>query len=492
MNSFSTKLHNSMNYKYTENGAIAHKTTNSKVYDMFAFGAAYRQRSDKDVLLLFKEALDEDKDLALKCLFYIRDCVQGQGERRFFRVCFKWLCDKYPEMVTRLFHVFATDMCRWDDLIVTALDTEAEGNALEFIAHQLVLDTQSKTPSLLAKWCPSENTSSPKTRAAARKVRHTLGLSSKEYRILLSTLRERINVLERLMSANEWDKIEFDKIPSKAGLIYKNAFKRRDLIAKKYANFIKNDDTKVNAKTLYPYEIVRKARVAKDEVDRMAIEKYWNNQPDWFDGAAANMICVVDTSGSMKWTAQSSVFPIEVASSLGIYTAERLRGPFHNCYISFSSRPQLIEVRGVDFCDKVNRIYDQYIVDDTNLTAVFNLLKNIALAKDVKKEDVPSTIVVISDMEINSAVSDYAWNKDRMEITMEGVRREWAAAGLNMPKLVYWNVNARNNTILDLGPNVSYVSGCSPVIFEQIMKGKTGYDLMLDKLLSERYEDIHS
>ena len=495
MNTFSNALQDNMNYKMTENGAVAHKTTRSKVYDMFALGAAYRQRSENDVLLLFREALAEDKDLALKCLFYIRDCVKGQGERRFFRICFKWFCEKYPNNAKQLFSIFATDMCRWDDLILTALDTKAEDEALGFIAKQLVLDSYSDNPSLLAKWCPSENTSSAKTRAAARKVRHALQLSSKEYRLLLSNLRKRINVLERLMSANEWDKIEFDKIPSKAGLVYKQAFMRRDLIAKKYSDFIKNENTKVNVKTLYPYEIVKKAMSARTDVDKAAVEKYWNNQPDWFKGAAANIICVVDTSGSMTW-GSGNVNPIDVACSLGMYAAERLNGPFHNRYISFSSRPQLIEIRGVDFCDKVRRIYRANLCDNTDLTAVFDLLKRTALQPNVNKEDIPTTIVVISDMEIDEASGYYhsnrnLWSKASAGTTMERVRKEWAEVGLKMPKLVYWNVNARNDTILDLGPNVSYVSGCSPVIFKQIMTDVTGYKLMLDKLMSDRYKNIH-
>ena len=75
---------------------------------------------------------------------------------------------------------------------------------------------------------------------------------------------------------------------------------------------------------------------------------------------------------------------------------------------------------------------------------------------------------------------------------MESIREGWKAEGLDdyFPNLVYWNVNARNNTILDLGDNVSYVSGCSPVLFEQVVSGKKGIDLMFDKLLSERYEKI--
>jgi hypothetical protein len=73
---------------------------------------------------------------------------------------------------------------------------------------------------------------------------------------------------------------------------------------------------------------------------------------------------------------------------------------------------------------------------------------------------------------------------------MEKIRREWAMYGLKLPKLVYWNVDARQNTILDSGDSVSFVSGCSPVIFEQVCKGITGYESMLDKLMCDRYKAI--
>lgn len=77
-NTFMDQLKYENNYKYTENSALAHRTTNNPVYDLFAMGAAYRSRSDEDVILLFKNAFEEDDTLALKCLFYIRDCRGGK------------------------------------------------------------------------------------------------------------------------------------------------------------------------------------------------------------------------------------------------------------------------------------------------------------------------------------------------------------------------------------------------------------------------------
>ena len=259
MNTFMNSLNNEYNWKLTENGGVAHKTTNSKVYDMFALGAAYRSRSDADVLKLFTDAFYESPTLALKCLFYIRDCRGGQGERRFFRLCVKYLANKHPYALKNLIQYFP-EYGRYDDWFVL-FETPLQRDVMAAIAEQLKVDMTCKknAVSLLAKWLPSENASSKETIKRAKLIRSYLGITSKQYRMMLSRLREKINVLERLMSANKWEEIEFDKIPSKAGLVYKNAFARRDIIAKKYERFAKDANTKVNEATLYPYEVVAKA-----------------------------------------------------------------------------------------------------------------------------------------------------------------------------------------------------------------------------------------
>ena len=222
------------------------------------------------------------------------------------------------------------------------------------------------------------------------------------------------------------------------------------------------------------------------------IEKYWNNLPDYLNGAPCKMMCIVDTSGSM--TGNYADAPINVAISLGMYCAERIGGPFKDHYISFASRPQFIKIEGVDFVDKVRRIYKTNLVDDTNIEAAFDLV--LAAAKNANPEDIPETLVIISDMQINSATSGgwrnpmRQWTEANAEVEMARIKRKWDAAGLKCPKLVYWNVNASQNTILDSGRDVTFVSGCSPTIFEEVITGVTGYDLMLKKLMSERYAAV--
>ena len=506
MNTLLKGLKEENNIAYTENGAKTRTSSMSGLLDLFGMGAAYRTRSDSDCILLFEEAFKENPTYALKCLFYLRDCRGGQGERRFFRVVSKWLADKHTEEMRRNLQ-WVPWFGRYDDLYVF-VGTKLENEAFDFIKKQLLLDIECKTPSLLAKWLKSENTSSKESRILADRTRQAFGMTHKQYRKTLSLLRERINIVERLMSAGKWDEIEFDKIPSRAGLIYRNAFARHDIERMKsekqvrtYEDFMKDEKTTVNAKALYPYEVVSQAYNLTntrgwwgalnniddvDPVQRNAINKYWDNLADYFNGCSLDALCMIDTSGSM-WGNEASA-PINVAISIGLYAAERARGPFAGHYISFSSRPQLIETKGIDFVDKVYRIYKTNLCENTNIEAAFDMLLNTARETHCSQEDLPKSIIVVSDMEFDSQRGYYGRGNNTL---MENIAHKWSMAGYKMPNLVYWNVQARQNNIpMQVKDGVTLVSGMSPVIFEQIMKGKTAEDLMMDKLNEERYACI--
>ena len=520
MNKFLNGLAETNNLTYTENGALTHKTTKNALLDMFALGGAYRTRNDSDCVELFKKAFEEDALHALKCLFYLRDVRGGQGERRYFRVVMKWFANTYPDIARKNLKL-VPEYGRWDDLYVF-INTPLEADAFAFMKEQLVLDVSSKTPSLLAKWLKSENTSSADSVTLAKKTRKAFGLTPRQYRKTLSVLRQRINVLERLMSERKWDEIEFDKIPSRAGMIYKNAFARHDVERMKasvdnlvsYEDFAKDTTTKVNAKALYPYECVSEAikamnkgkpywyygsskvNVPLDDTNRLMVNKYWDNLADYFKGASFNGMAIVDTSGSMVGFEASS--PINVAISLGLYTAEKAKGPFANHFMTFSSNPTFVETEGVDFCHKVMKMREADWGGSTNIEAAFDLMLKTAIRHNCTQDEIPQNLIIISDMEFDSCAIGYnsGWshlrkNDPETMTLMENIAAKWQAHGYEMPHLIFWNVQARKNNIPMLGTNrISYVSGFSPAIFEQIMTGKTGIDLCLEKLDSERYSKI--
>ena len=492
-----------LNMKTTENGAVAYGSTLNEVLDLFAFGGAYRQRTDAEVIELFNKALIRDEALAMKCLFWIRDVRGGAGERRFFRVAMKWLANTYPEVARRnLAHV--PEYGRFDDLYVF-VDTPLQDEAMIMLSRQLLADMVVEFPSLAGKWAKSCNASSKDSRRLGEITRSYMNMTPREYRRVLSALRERLNVLERLMSGKRFDEIDFSKLPSVAGMRYSHCFSTREELKERYAEFMAKPESKVNAATLFPYDCAVKAlkvdHMPYGSTEREAVNKFWANLPDYIgENDASNFMCVCDTSGSMTW-ADHNPLPIDVATSLSIYFAERAKGPFHNHYISFASRPQLIEITGRDFVEKVNRIRRAGLCDNTNLQAVFDML--LALAKrGVPAEDFVKKLFIISDMEIDQATNELwdgynrynrqTWNRDNaFKSLMEHIRANWERqTSIPFPQLYYWNVNARNDTVLDLGPNVSYISGANPSILKQVLSGKTGWELCLETILSERYAPI--
>lgn len=349
---------------------------------------------------------------------------------------------------------------------------------------------------LIFKWLKSENTSSPESKKLGAMTREHLQLTPRQYRKMLSWGRKKTKVLERLMSTGQWNDIDFSKLPSKAGFKYRNAFAHNDITRERYEAFMKSKTTKVNAKTLFPYEVVKQAIHAdcQDELTCNTLEKYWENLADYFNNATFNALAVVDTSGSMC-SGAASVAPIDVAISLGMYCAEKANGPFKNHYISFSSKPQLIEIKGVNFVDKVKRIYRTNLCENTNIEATFDLLLNNIVKYDLKEEDIPEYLVIISDMQWDEGtreIRDWRYMPAKNPQTLiDQIKEKWESIGVKMPKLIFWNVNAGHPVIPALDGDYSYISGFSPAIFEQIMTGKTGVELMLEALSSERYKDIH-
>lgn len=477
------ELKKATNYTYTENGGLTHKSTLNKCYDLFAFGGASRGKSEEDILDMFYDALREDKLLAMKLLFYIRDVRGGLGERRTFRIILKSLANSHPYLIEKNIDLISF-YGRYDDLLVL-FDTKCEDKMIDLIAKTLIDDCRTNQPTLLAKWLPSENASSSDSRRLARKLAKKLSLTNREYRKTLSSIRNKIKIVENLLSEKKYNEIEFDKLPSKAGLKYRDAFLRHEELCARYVEFIDNKNSKINAKTLYPYDIIRNVWNC-DTHERKVLDKYWKNLPDYFDGKPCSILPVIDNSGSMTWGGDN-VTPINVAVSLGIYCAERNHGEFHNHYISFSSEPKLIEIKGKDIVDKAKSAVREVYYDNTNIEAVFDLILSTLKEGNLSSEYLPKHIVIVSDMEFDAGTRYYG----SRETLMESIRKEWEREGYTMPNLVYWNVCSRRNNISDLGAdNITYVSGCTPMIFKSIMSGKNGMDLMLDILNSDRYSSI--
>lgn len=475
------------NLKRTENGAITNSTSKSDVLDYFAQGSAMRNRLDEDKILMFCKAFFEDPLLAMKILFYSRDVRGGQGERDTFRTIINHLAKYRPDIVRKNLHLIP-EFGRWDDLFCL-LDTPVNSDVIKLIATQLKEDLVSENPSLLGKWMKSENTSSEESRVIAKKLRKGLKMSPRDYRKTLSLLRDKISIVETKLSKKTYSLIKYDKLPSGASLKYRKAFERNDYIRySEYVQALAEGKTTVNAKTLYPYELVRQALECGNITQKSVLDSMWKALPDYVNGSALKDVAVIDVSGSMF---MGDSLPIYNAISLGLYLAERCTGIFKNHFITFSSRPQVVEIKGDNLVDKVNMIRKADWGYNTNIKATFDLILNIAESYNLPQEALPDRLIIISDMEFDSSDSNFSRSQKTL---MKRISDEFKAKGYKMPKLVFWNVNSRQDNIpmrMD-EEGVQLVSGSNPMLFEALIKGEMldAYALMMSVIGKPRYDVI--
>ena len=336
---------------------------------------------------------------------------------------------------------------------------------------------------LLFKWLKSENCSSIESKKIAKKTREYLKLTPREYRKMLSWGREALNIVERKMSANQWKSIDYEKVPAKAAMNYSDAFFKHDELGyTTYLRNIANGDAKAKSETLYPSEIVHKIMYSRKRLspkDIIFYDALWSNLPNYFEKAPdESSICVVDVSGSMHGE------PMEVAIALGMYCADKCRGPFHNKFITFSSQPQLVEIKGDNLVDKVRNIGCAHWGMNTNIEAVFNLILSTAIQNNCKQEDLPNKLYIISDMQFDEAAGNYNYGRRKPMTFMQLMRKRFADAGYEMPALVYWNVRASKCGMFQEtrdGENIAMVSGYSARLFESVIEGTTYEEVVNEK-----------
>lgn len=483
------------NDSYTENGARGYRTTGSALVDINFAISSMRKWDEIKIEQAFREAWYENPLMAVKWLFYVRDVRKGIGERRLFRICYKTLFELDKNTAIYLLK-FIPDYGRWDDLIEIC-----EGDrgiyALEIIKKQLehdIYNSERGYPiSLLAKWLPSINTSSKDSRNKAKYIARKLNWSDAKYRKTLSKLRKYLGVIERLMANNEWDKIRYESVPSNANLKYSDAFLKHDRERREeYLDSLRKGDVKINAGTLFPYQIVAKYRnyycwgkIKYNET----LEQLWASLPNAISNNQSAIV-VADGSGSMFSHIDNTAFAIDVAQSLAIYLAEKMEGEFKNKYISFSSHPELVDLSECkDLRSKILKAlkYDDYT--STDIEKVFRLILVTAVSHNLKQSEIPDNIIVVSDMEFNDAL----YGSSNIKPLFEEMAKLYEDNGYKLPKLIFWNVGSRTNTIPmiknDLG--VVLVSGFSPLVANMIFNNKIDpYEVLIEQLNSKRYEKI--
>jgi hypothetical protein len=485
------------NTTFTENGAVTHESTGSECLDLFATIGALRRESDEEIITRFVRAYTEDADTAMKILFYSRDIRGGLGERRVFRVIMKWLADNEPESVLKNLNLFS-EFGRFDDLL-SLFGTVCEKAMLDFVGKGLQSDIDAlksgSEVSLLAKWLPSVNASKNLTVMQAKAIAKHLKMSDETYRKTLVALRSAISIIENSLRERDYS-FDYEKQPSRAMHKYRKAFIRNDGI--RYSNFLsKVEESRavLHADNISPYELVEPYLISSwyeerfsfvkniSAEEKRSINAAWRSLPDY--GNKENILAVIDTSGSMYSDGQPT--PAAVALSLGLYFAEHNKGHFRNTFIEFSEKPRLIELKGDTFADRLRYACSLNEVANTNIEAVFDLVLSAAVKNNVSQSELPSKLIIVSDMEFDECVHNTSLSN------FMNAKKRFAENGYMLPEVVFWNVASRNRQqpVRKNEQGVVLISGTTPRIFSMVAGNNLSpYDFMLEVIGSKRYAEI--
>ena len=499
------------NLTLTENSAVAYSTSGSALLDMNFSVSSLRGADTKTITAKFRKAFDENPVYAVRWLFFSRDIRgNGLGERNLFRIIYTDLAKNGMHEFVKATIPYVAEMGRWDDLWCL-LDVKAHGVStavLKCVKAQLKSDIEGyyakKNISLLSKWIPSSNTSSKETRRLAGIIRTYLKWNYKEYQQTLSNLRAYLNIVERDMSSNNWQSIDYEAVPSKANLLYNKAFLRHDEERRRnYLDALTKGEAKINASTAFPHDIVHKYiidniwgrfKVATNEDP--AIEAMWKSQKDY---GISDTLVVADGSGSMTTTISgTTISALEVANALAIYCSERNSGEFKNKYITFSQNPQFVNFKeNWSLREKLIESFKHNEVANTNIEKTFDLILETAVRNNMSQDEMVKNVLVISDMQFDSAT--YSRSYSRPDKTLfQTIEKRFNDAGYQMPRLVFWNVmNNRNNgkNTLPVSMNENFpcalVSGYSASILKMVMSGEVNpYNVLVEALMNERYDKI--
>lgn len=461
----------------TENGMVTNSSTLNKCLDLFSIIGAVRPQMKTDsgkerVISKFEAAWSEDSKIARKIMFWARDVRGGAGEREAFRVLLKWAANRFPEDVISNIHLIS-EFGRWDDVFVL-MDTKCEKAAINLIVSKLQSGDK-----LLAKWMPrlGGKVSSEK-RLIANKVRRAMNMTPKEFRKMLVELT---SVVETDMCAKTFSNINYEHVPSVAMARYTKAFTKNDSTRfSLFKDALSSGEAKVNASALYPYDVLKTISKGDEEV----ASAQWYALPNFMESNHERVLPVCDVSGSMDVVVSGKTTAMDVCISLGLYISERNVGHFKDAFITFHEVPRLQHLTG-DLCSRYNQLQDAEWGGSTNLEKTFDLILKSAVKHKVSQDEMPTTLLIMSDMEFNRACSHTALGM---------IQTKYADAGYTMPKLVFWNLQSRhdNYPVQSKDKNTAFVSGFSPSILKSVLSGEeiTPLSVMFKTLSNERYDVV--
>lgn len=477
MNTFANAARKSSLFAQTANGGTTNVTSLSPIVDLFFLAAGKATNFDQvNLPHLFDQALAEDADLAFRILLWIRDPRGGAGRRKVYRdlishIESRFVAENNHAAIQAL--VKATPVIgRWDDVLSfkTPVGREYAINAIK-----TALDNND---GLCAKWMPRQG-------AVAAELRNALGMSPRRWR---KRLVELTKVVETQMCARQWSEINYEHVPSLAGTRYSKAFHKRD--GERYRNYlgrVEKGEAKINVSVLYPHDVIRNVRSGNDRT----ADAQWNALPNYVGDA--NILPVVDVSGSMTVTVQGNTQALDIATGIGLYLADKNKGAFKGLFVAFSEESTLQQVRGTTLKQKYENMVRTDWGMNTNLAKAMTNIVNFAVANRVPQEDLPQALLVISDMEFDAcAGSNRSRYGGKPDTSLQNARAQFISAGYTPPTIVFWNVNSRDNnvpaTVNEQGALL--ISGYSPSIVKSVLQGRTvsQMEVVLDAVKSPKYD----
>ncbi len=459
----------------TDNGAKAHYSSLSANLDFFYLAGASR---GKDIKQEFKAALVENPEIALRNLQWLRDIRGGAGERQLFRELLPLVGD-----VSTALQLLAKvpELGRYDDLLAIAEDLSECGVLENHVANAALVifaEALKSNNGLAFKWAPIKG-------ATAKKLRTILGFKKEaDWRKFVVSGRKTV---EQQMCAKQWDEINFSHVPSVASARYQKAFGRN--AQENYSSYLQSlvkgeNGVKINASAVYPYDVYKSCFNGNPEV----AEQQWKALPNYLEGSSEKILPLIDVSGSMGCPAggNASLSCMDVAISLGWYVADKAVGEFHNTFMTFEDKPRMLKLQNpVSLVETFKGIRQAPWGGSTNIQAAFRALLQAARDSNIPEDNMPTTILIFSDMQFNSSNVN---GRDATAFDM--MKAEYEQYGYKLPKLVFWNLNATNKSIpvTKHETGTAMVSGFSPSLLKGILGGgMTPEQIMLDTIMVDRY-----
>jgi len=470
--------------------------------------------------------------------FHLRDCRAGKGERELGRHALRWLFLNYPEHFMKVAHLVPY-YGRWDDLLrfwpgvlnlhcANPNPTKEQRKAwieyinrnfysniqkskrlreiqgyqedlVKLLGTQLIKDRKqmdsAQPTSLCAKWAPTEKDSLDQRHKVVRRLCGTMNWTPATYRkVYTSPLRDYLQVTETFMCKKDWDRIDFNTVPSCAMKRLKKAFEKHCPVALHvWKRGLATGSSKVNAKQLFPHELI--CEVGSKGITDPICQAQWMVLEEQTKklGALGDALVVVDVSASMTtWDSKGkhSFTPIDVAMGLGILISGVTQGVFHNKVITFSTKPSFVDLDGDGIFEKYNKLRNAEWAGHTNLQATFDLILNLAQENRLENKELPKRVFIISDMQFDRVEGE---NNDE-RTNFQAINAKYKAVGYERPQIIFWNVgNESNDFPVSSGVGgTALISGFSPSIMKAVLQGEeiSPWSITKKVLTDVRYEAI--